>query len=277
MEPAADERLVPLPPIYQQIARVLRSRIFHGMYPRGSSIPSENELATEFGVARLTARQALQELRREGVLVSRRGSGTFVPSELRLVRPVRFTGYLEDFILQSLTLVTKLGPVRTVVAPPEVRRAYRLRVGAKVVRIERTRFDGATPVQLSVNYLLQHVAERVALSRLGNGSLSEMMSRELGIETTSAQQSITAEAAGPDSARALRVRLGHPLLLVETIGFSGAKVVNFTHVHYLPEHVFFTATLTAVGGELRPGHAAASANGSRRRAARASPSDRAAV
>ncbi len=276
MESARGEGLIPLPPIYQQIARVLRSRIFHGLYPRGSSIPSENELATEFGVARLTARQALQELRREGVLVSRRGSGTFVPPELRLVRPVRFTGYLEDFILQSLTLVTKLGPVRTVVAAPAVRRAYGLRAGAKVVRVERTRFDDGTPVQLSVNYLLPSVAQRLPLARLGNGSLSEMMSRELGIDTTSATQSITAEAAGADSARALKVRPGQPLLFVETVGFDRTKVVNFTHVHYLPEHVFFTATLTAVAGEVRPSRAS-SPRAARLGGPRASPSDRAAV
>lgn len=238
------------PPIYYQIARVLRSRIFHGLYPRGSAIPSENDLAQEFGVARLTVRQAIDELRKEGALVSRRGSGTYVPSDLRLVRPVRFQGYLEDFILQSLTLLTKTGAIRTVVAPPEVRRAYGLRPDAKVVRVERTRFSDGEPVQLSVNYLLPHVARGLPLDQI-RGSLTEMLSRELGIETTHADQSFTAVAANDDTARALKVSRGAPLLFVETIGYGGDRVVNFTHVHYRPEHVFFTATLTSVVADPR--------------------------
>src|SRR5688572_13393608 len=120
----------PGPPIYHQIARVIRSRIFHGLYGPGAAIPSENELAKEFGVARLTVRQAIQELRGEGALVSRRGSGTYVTPGLRLVRPVQFVGYLEDLVLQSLTLRTA-GRVRHgSPAPAAVCVAYGLRRGA---------------------------------------------------------------------------------------------------------------------------------------------------
>jgi GntR family transcriptional regulator len=265
MDASIDDGMNPAPPIYHQIARVLRSRIFHGLYPPGSSIPSENELAAEFGVARLTLRQAILELRKEGALVSRRGSGTYVPPGLRLVRPVRFNGYLEDFILQSLTLVTKVGSIRTVVAPAEVRRAYGLKRDAKVVRFERTRFDDGEPVQYNVNYLLPQIARRLPLTQLDTGSLSEMMSRELEIDTTSAKQSFTAVAANADSARALKLHPGAPLLFVETIGYSGTKVVNFTHIHYRPEHVFFTATLTSVAGDPRLARvASAASNGARR-------------
>lgn len=234
------------PPIYQQIARVLRSRIFHGRYGPGSPIPSENDLAGEFGVARLTVRQAIQELRREGALVSRRGSGTFVPHGLRLVRPVRFHGYLEDFILQSLTLQTKVGSSDVVAAPPAVRKSYGLAAGAKAVRFERIRLADGTPVQYSVNYLLPEIARRLPLKSLTSGSLSEMLAREAGLETTSATQRFTAVAATSDAARALKVDRGAPLLFVETVGYNGVRVVNVTHVYYRPEHVFFEAVLTSV-------------------------------
>lgn len=241
-----DDLAAARPPIYQQIARVLRSRIFHGLYSPGAPIPSENELAEEFGVARLTVRQAIQELRREGALISRRGSGTYVPDGLRLVRPVRFHGYLEDFVLQSLTLVTKIGSITTVVAPDEVRNAYRLGAGAKVVRFERIRLADDTPAQYSVNYLVPEIARRLPLKDLTSGSLSEMLSRELGLDTTSATQRFTAIGAPGDAARALKVDRGAPLLFVETIGYSGVRVINFTHVYYRPEHVFFEAVLTSV-------------------------------
>jgi DNA-binding GntR family transcriptional regulator len=78
-----------------------------------------------------------------------------------------------------------------------------------------------------------------------------MLSLELGIDTTSATQTFTAVGATAEAAHALKVRPGAPLLFVETIGYSGEKVVNFTHVHYRPEHVFFTAVLRSVTADLR--------------------------
>jgi GntR family transcriptional regulator len=255
------------PPIYHQIARVLRSRIFHGLYASGMSIPSENELAREFGVARLTVRQAIQELRREGALVSRRGSGTYVPPGLRMVRPVHFLGYLEDLILQSLTLVTRVGPIKTVRAPAVVRFAYGLPGEAKVVSLERTRFMEGEPAQYSVNYLLPSIAKHMSLDQLGSGSLSEMLAQQAKIETTSASQTITAVAATREEARALDMPTGAPLLVAEIVGFSGERPINYSRVLYRPDHVFFTATLTSVAGDPRLSRANGSAarNGTHRR------------
>jgi GntR family transcriptional regulator len=120
-----------------------------------------------------------------------------------------------------------------------------------VVRFERTRYKDGSPVQLSVNFLLPSVARRLPLEKLVSGSLSEMLSAELGIETTSATQTFTAVAASAEVVRALRVKPGAPVLFVETIGYSGQEVVNFTHVHYHPEHVFFTAVLRSVAADPR--------------------------
>lgn len=248
---SVDVDAVPGPPIYHQIARVLRSRIFHGLYAEGAPIPSENELARDFGVARLTVRQAIQELRSEGVLISRRGSGTYVKPGLRMLRPVHFVGYLEDLILQALTLVTKVGAVRTVTAPPRVAEAYGLRPSAKVVRLERIRLMDGAPAQYSVNYLLPAIARGLPLRELGKGSLSEMLSRVGGIETTSATQTISVATAGPETARALGVKPGTALLTSDIIGFQGIRPVNYSKVFYRPERVFFTASLTSVARDPR--------------------------
>src|ERR671938_1999573 len=67
---------VPELPIYHQIARQIHARIYHELYRPGDAIPSENELGQEFGVSRLTIRQALRQLTYQGVLHTRRGQGT---------------------------------------------------------------------------------------------------------------------------------------------------------------------------------------------------------
>ncbi|SDT50986.1 GntR family transcriptional regulator, phosphonate transport system regulatory protein [Streptomyces sp. TLI_053] len=72
-------------PLYRRLARQLQERIDAGTYPAGSRLPSEPELSADFGVNRLTVRQAVAELERAAVLEIRRGVGTFVrPPSVRV-------------------------------------------------------------------------------------------------------------------------------------------------------------------------------------------------
>ena len=65
-------------PLYLQLAEILRGRINRREWPAGALIPTLEALAAEFKVARVTARQAVQLLAREGRLAPRRGFGTVV-------------------------------------------------------------------------------------------------------------------------------------------------------------------------------------------------------
>jgi DNA-binding GntR family transcriptional regulator len=65
-------------PRYEQTRQSVVDLIASGRYEPGARLPSESALAQMFGVHRLTARRALEELVREGVVVARKGSGTYV-------------------------------------------------------------------------------------------------------------------------------------------------------------------------------------------------------
>ena len=72
-------------PPYKQIALILREAIRGGRLANGERLPSETELIDHFGVARMTVRQAIQELRGEGLVQSEHGRGVFV----RVTPPIR--------------------------------------------------------------------------------------------------------------------------------------------------------------------------------------------
>ncbi|MFJ8625197.1 GntR family transcriptional regulator [Kitasatospora sp. NPDC093550] len=76
--PGAEAAERPRTPLYRSLARRLQERIDTGAYPAGTRLPSEPELSAEFGVNRLTVRQAVAELERAAVVEIRRGVGTFV-------------------------------------------------------------------------------------------------------------------------------------------------------------------------------------------------------
>ena len=84
----------PRPP-YQQVANALRAAILTRKLAPGEKLPSGNELAQRYGVARMTVQQAIRLLRDEGLIVSRQGSGVYRPRAHRPRRrpaPARRTG-----------------------------------------------------------------------------------------------------------------------------------------------------------------------------------------
>ncbi|MCS6777318.1 MAG: GntR family transcriptional regulator [Chloroherpetonaceae bacterium] len=63
---------------WKHVADAVRARIESGALPPGTPLPSETELAREYGVCRVTAHRAMAELQRQGLVVRRRRQGTFV-------------------------------------------------------------------------------------------------------------------------------------------------------------------------------------------------------
>lgn len=73
--------------VYLQIARIIRDQIISGELPVGAQVPSGSQMKQQWGVNRLTGAQAVDELRKAGLVVTRPGVGSFVAAtpELRVV------------------------------------------------------------------------------------------------------------------------------------------------------------------------------------------------
>ncbi|MBB4935288.1 DNA-binding GntR family transcriptional regulator [Lipingzhangella halophila] len=65
-------------PLYVQLADIVAAKIKSGELQPDRPIPAETRLAEEYGIARLTARRAVRELRDRGLVVTVPGKGTFV-------------------------------------------------------------------------------------------------------------------------------------------------------------------------------------------------------
>ena len=125
---------------YIQIAEQIRGQIADGLYPEGSRIPTENELAQAQEVSRPTVRQALDLLVREGRLVRVKGSGTFVAQPKLVHESTSFvTGYREESRKKSRILRTKVVCLQTEKAGEQVGDALKISAGDMVTRLVRIR------------------------------------------------------------------------------------------------------------------------------------------
>ena len=83
-------------PLYVQLAELFRQRIVKGVWLEGDKLPSLEQLVAEFGVARVTVRQAIDRLTRDGLVSPQRGRGTFVTGAPRADRWLRVETSLQS-------------------------------------------------------------------------------------------------------------------------------------------------------------------------------------
>lgn len=65
-------------PVYYQVATNIKSKLIHEKWEVGGQITSENELVIQYGISRVTLRQALAELEKDGIIKRYRGKGAFI-------------------------------------------------------------------------------------------------------------------------------------------------------------------------------------------------------
>ncbi|HIW34123.1 MAG TPA: GntR family transcriptional regulator [Candidatus Paenibacillus intestinavium] len=144
-------------PLYLQIRNILKDRILHGAYPIETNIPSEPQLETEFGVSKITVRNAIKELVQEGYLETSSGKGTKVirnTSSSKLSTSQRFTEILveEGHRIQKQLLSTEV--VHNVIETE----LYRL-FGEQCLRIERLYLLNDVPYIHYTHYLTMQVGD----------------------------------------------------------------------------------------------------------------------
>jgi GntR family transcriptional regulator len=101
----------PRPP-YVQVADALRTAIRDGQLAPGQRLPPGRELATQFGVALMTARKAIDALRTDGLVISQQGRGVFVTAvkpEMPADDLTALKATVEDLARRLSDLETRLG------------------------------------------------------------------------------------------------------------------------------------------------------------------------
>jgi GntR family transcriptional regulator len=215
----------PNAPRYRQVADALQRRIAAGEPGFSIRLPSERAIAEEFGLSRMTARQAVELLARRGAVYRRPGSGTFVASA-RIVHTLqRLAGFSEQMRAQGVEPSGRVLDVSLREAPSErVRAALRLAPRAGAWRVRRIRFGDGEPLLLETFHV---PAERFpGLDRLDldQSSLYDLMVERYGVEPVSAHEAIEPTACEAADARHLATRPGAPAILVERTTYDGDGV-----------------------------------------------------
>jgi GntR family transcriptional regulator len=201
-------------PHYREIELALRTRL-RAMRP-GERLPSDTDLCQEFGVSRMTARNAMQRLADDGLVQRIPGVGSFVvepPSHRYADRLMAFSHEMRRLGRAPTSRLLDRG-IRP--ASDADARALGLRPGESVVTVQRVRLADDRPVALEEATLVRSTADAVLAADLESGSLHEALA-QTGVHLRRGRATISAEAATTDDARLLGVAVGDPLLVERRI------------------------------------------------------------
>lgn len=205
-------------PAYRKIQNAIRRRIDSGQLKPGNMVPSERELARLHSVSLMTARHALTELARDGLVERRHGAGTFVaPPKVHFNK---LLGYSEQMASLGLTAHSRIIASGVSAREHEIAARLGLPPTSRLGRLERVRLAGDEPVALEICYWSADEFPALLNAALDRVSFFSTLEHECGVQLAYADEEIDATDADPRMADLLQVPKGSPVLRIRQLIFS---------------------------------------------------------
>ena len=228
-------------PLYHQLAEELLAQIRSGSLGAGEKLPGEHQLAERYGVGRPTVRQATDSLIQRGLLLRKRGSGTFVRQVPAQVDLFSLAGTLVSFERGGIALSSRLlrRPKLQVVADPD-----NPLHGREVTHVERVSEVDDQPVLLEEIDLDAQCFPGLARIALQGRSLSEVVEEHYRMRPQCADQSFRVVLLEAARAETLQLKRGAPVLQVDrTLHFARAERAIFSRMFCRTDRLSFSQRL----------------------------------
>lgn len=222
-------------PVYAQIAEALRQTIQQKVYKVGDRIPTEAQLATQFGVNRHTIRSAIALLRDEGLLRVEQGRGTFVISA-----PIRYAigdrvRYNETLKAQGKNPKLKLLRITEIIADEAIAPHLDIAPQTPVVVLERLSFADDEPISINSSYFpvylfpdLVSQVQKIYNTSQQALSISKLLWEVYQCDHLRRSTYISARKSKPADARLLQVPIHYPVLVAESVNVNRqGKIIEY--------------------------------------------------
>ena len=204
----------------------------------GAGLPSEIALTAEFGVSRTTIRQALEVLKRQHLLQSRRGVGTRFVRTPETPKVVASSG---DPLHSALGTTVRMLASEQVAAPVDAAEFFEIAVGSEICRIERLHELDGEPLSVVVSYLPVAYAAALTPEALRK-PLHEALWERFGVAQKHSDHAIRVARADEALARVLQIGLTDPVLHVRSaVRLDDGRPIRWTHNYFREDRYQYVA------------------------------------
>ncbi|WP_233549611.1 GntR family transcriptional regulator [Cellulomonas rhizosphaerae] len=215
----------------------------------GDAIPSERDLTKQFGLSRMTVRQAVDALVTEGVLVREQGRGTFVAPQ-RIDFEMRLTTFGEEMRSRGMEPATTVLTAQVVAATPDVATALEVEPRDKVHYLYRVRSADGTP--MCIEQVWVPVALAPALFDGGPPASMYAALRDAGLAPEWGEDTLSADEATDTEASLLGLGDKRAVLRAERRTFSVDGAAMFSRACYRADRYSIWVPLRAPRPTLVP-------------------------
>ena len=229
---------------YEEIARDIYNDIASGKYEPGSQLALEKEMCAQYGVSRITVKRAVDELVKQGLVVKRRGSGTFVKGvqeeDVENVGMVgQFGGFTNNFKNRKVTTDVK----RFEIVHPDAETADKLKLTVDdfVYDIVRVRYVDDMPENVEYTQMPIDVIPGIKMDILEK-SIYSYIEEVLKLQIQSAHRTVSADMPTEDEKQWLNIEGIMPVLQVSQVAFlSDGRPFEFSKSRHRSDISVFRA------------------------------------
>lgn len=226
-------------PLYHQVYLYLKEKIHQGAIAHGEKMPTEHELSEAFGVSRITAKRAMDELAAEGYVVRQRGKGSHVAYKHRaehlqaplsaLLSSLKLMG--QETVVKSLSFAQKVPPL-------DIQQRFGTGPDETLIQSVRLRYADNKPFGYYVSWT-RDIGDLYTEQNIGKMSRIDIF-RKSNIKLDRVEQSVTATLSNKETAAVLEVPVGRPLLVVDRSMFDvDAQLIDHMYAIYRPDQYQF--------------------------------------
>lgn len=221
---------------YQEIANDLRGQIQSGVYKSGEQLALEREMCEHYGVSRITIKKAVDQLVKEGLVVKRRGSGTFVKSLANedvhdISMANQFSGFSKNFAGHEVT--TEVVRFDIIHPEPEIAEKLNITTDDFVYDIVRLRKVDGRPLVIEYTKMPLELIPGIKRDVLEK-SIYQYIENQLHFKIQSAHRFIRALLPTEQEEKLLQIKHGTlPILEVEQIAFlDDGRAFEYSKAHH---------------------------------------------
>lgn len=205
-------------PIYYQLENFIKHQIEAGELQPGDALPSERAYAEAYDISRMTVRQAINNLASDGLLIRKKGKGTFIAEKKFQQTLQGLTSFSEDMLARGLEPSNRIIRMEETLATPTIADKLAIDVDAPIMQIERLRLADQAPISLETIYTPLAIVGSIN-ENVFNVSFYHYIEKQLGLTIAQATQEIESGLASAYEQKQLGLKKGDPILYMRRITY----------------------------------------------------------
>lgn len=200
--------------LHQMVEQDLRQKILTGEWGPDQMISSENELAAEYNISRMTARTAITHLVGAGLLYRIHGKGTFVAAPKDIPRTPSYTCIRNQLELHGSKIQTNILTLEERPASKGIANHLNIQANAPVYYMESIRIADNEPIYLCHSYFSPTMCPELLDKGLGTEKTCDILKRNYDIVSHHVHETLMSSVASFEESEHLQIMPGYPLLLL---------------------------------------------------------------